>query len=62
MGFHLGSELDRIYHGGPYTVPAVVNRFTVADVLGCPPRKIPIFRGGRLNRFTAAGKSARRDK
>jgi len=38
MGFHLGSELGRIYRGGPYTVPAAVNR------------------------FTAAGKSARRDK
>jgi len=58
MGFDLGSELGRIYHGGPYTVRAAVNRFTVAG----------IFRGGRLktpatvNRFTATGKSARRDK
>jgi len=43
MGFHLGSELGRIYRGGPYTVPAVINRFTVEDAR----HGKSIYRGGQ---------------
>jgi len=42
---------------------AAVNRFTEADIFIRPPRKIYIFRSGRIkmsaavNRFTPAGKN-----
>ena len=61
----LGLGLNR---GGLYRMPTTVNRFTVADLLICPPWKIGIFRGGHIkrsatvNRFTVVGKSARLSK
>ena len=53
----LGLGLNR---GGLYRMPTTVHRFTVADLLICPPRKIGIFYGGHIkrsatvNRFTMA--------
>ena len=61
----LGLGLNR---GGLYRMPATVHRFTVADLLICPPWKIGIFcgrhikRSAMVNRFTVAGESARLSK
>jgi len=37
-GFVLGRLGQAFFRGGPFSVPATINRFTVADALRCPLR------------------------